>query len=128
MEAPPRDARNGDFASRNSASAPAPVLDPALAEVLRRLIASYRPTRVYLFGSRARADAGLDSDYDLLLVVPDDAAPDRRGSRLAYQVLRGTGTAVDVLVCTRSYFEARLPLRASLPATVVREGVLLHAA
>jgi hypothetical protein len=26
------------------------------------------------------------------------------------------------------YFEERLPLQASLPATVVREGVLLHAA
>jgi predicted nucleotidyltransferase len=76
----------------------------------------------------ARAEAGLDSDYDLLLVVPDEAAARRRGSRLAYEALRGTGAAADVLVCTRTYFEERLPLQASLPATVVREGVLLHAA
>jgi len=67
-------------------------------------------------------------DYDLLLVVPGDAPPARRGSRLAYEALRGTGAAADVLVCTRTYFEERLHVQASLPATVVREGVLLHAA
>lgn len=100
--------------------------DPALAEVVRRLVEAYRPERIYLFGSVARGDAGPDSDYDLLVVVPDDAPPERRRSRLAYEVLRGTGTAADVLVCTRSYFEQRRLLKASLPGTVLREGRALH--
>ncbi len=99
-----------------------------LAEVVRRLVQAYEPELVYLFGSKARGDHGPDSDYDLLLVVPDHAPPERTRSRLAYQVLRGTGTAADVLVCRRTYFDTRLHLRASLPATVVREGTLLHAA
>ena len=99
-----------------------------LTEVLRRLVAAYEPERVYLFGSRARGDAGPDSDLDLMVVVPDDASEERRRSRLAYEALRGTGIAADVLVCTRSYFDERLHLRASLPATIVREGKLLHAA
>jgi len=102
--------------------------DPVLAEALRRLVEAYQPERVYLFGSVARGDAGADSDYDLLVVVPDDAAPEKRRSRLAYEALRGTGTAADVLVCTRSYFEDRRSLKASLPGTVLREGRLLHAA
>ena len=102
--------------------------DPRLAEVLRRLIDAYAPERIYLFGSSARGEAGPDSDYDLLLVVPDDASPERQRSRLAYERLWGTGTAVDVLVWTRSSFDRRLHLPASLPATVVREGKLLHAA
>jgi predicted nucleotidyltransferase len=102
--------------------------DPALAEIVRRLVEAYRPERIYLFGSVARGDAGADSDYDLLIVVPDDAALERRRSRLAYEALRGTGTAADVLVCTRSYFEDRRSLKASLPGTVQREGRLLHAA
>lgn len=102
--------------------------DPALAEAVRRLVAAYQPERVYLFGSVARGDAGADSDYDLLVVVPDDAPPERRRSRLAYQTLCGTGTAADVLVCTRSYFEDRRLLQASLPGTVLREGRLVHAA
>jgi uncharacterized protein len=102
--------------------------DAVLAEVVRRLVEAYRPEQIYLFGSVARGDAGPDSDYDLLVVVPDDAPPERRRSRLAYEVLRGTGTAADVLVCTRSYFEQRRSLKASLPGTVLREGVALHGA
>lgn len=100
--------------------------DPALAEVVRRLVEAYQPEHIYLFGSVARGDAGPDSDYDLLVVVPDNARPDRRRSRLAYEVFRGTGTAADVLVCTQSYFEERRSLRASLPGTVLREGKSLH--
>ncbi len=101
--------------------------DPALAEVVRSLVDAYQAERIYLFGSVARGDACADSDYDLLIVVRDDA-PGKRSSRLAYEALRGTGTAVDVLVCTSSYFEDRRSLKASLPGTVLREGRLLHAA
>ena len=100
--------------------------DSVLADVVRRLVEAYRPERVYLFGSVARGDADADSDYDLLVVVPDDAPPERRRSQLAYEKLRGTGTAADVLVCARSYFEDRRLLKASLPGTVLREGRLLH--
>ena len=103
-------------------------MSPALAEVVRRLVAVYEPERVYLFGSRAREDAGPDSDYDLLLVVPDTAPPKRRRSRLAYETLWSTGIAADVLVWTRERFDSRLILQASLPATVLREGKLLYAA
>jgi len=100
----------------------------ALAQIIERLIDAYKPERIYLFGSKARGDYGLDSDFDLLVVVPDTAPPHRKRSRLAYEVLRGTGTAADVLVCTRGAFESRLHLATSLPATVMREGRLLHAA
>lgn len=102
--------------------------DPVLDEIVRRLVEAYEPERIYLFGSKARGDTGADSDYDLMLVVPDDAREELRRSRLAYEVLRGTGVAADVLVCTHSYFEDRLHLRASLPATIIREGRLVHAA
>lgn len=106
----------------------AKIRDPRLDEVLRRLVDAYRPETIYLFGSYARGDAGPDSDYDIMVVVPDDAAPERRRSRLAYERLWGTGIAADVLVWTRTRFDSRLPLRASLPATVMREGRLLYAA
>jgi excisionase family DNA binding protein len=102
--------------------------DPTLAEIVRRLVDAYRPDRIYLFGSKARGDAGPDSDYDLLLVVPNDASPERRRSGLAYEVLWGTGAAADVLVQTRGSFESRVHLKASLPATVLREGKVLYAA
>ncbi|HLG54744.1 MAG TPA: nucleotidyltransferase domain-containing protein [Vicinamibacterales bacterium] len=102
--------------------------DTALHEMVARLVTAFQPERIYLFGSKARGDAGPDSDYDLLVVVPDDTTQARRRSRLGYQALRGTGIAADVVVWTRSAFDARLHMRASLPATVVAEGTLLYAA
>ena len=101
--------------------------DPVLAEIVRRIVEAYEPERVYLFGSKARGDPGPDSDYDLMVIVPDDAPAERQRSRLACQALRGTGTAADVVVWPRSRFERRSRVVTSLPATVLREGELLHA-
>lgn len=102
--------------------------DPVLAEIVSRLVEAYQPERVYVFGSMARGDAGSDSDYDLLVVVPDDAPPERRDSKLAYETLWGLRASVDAVVCRSSWFHARTHLKASLPGTVLREGKLLHAA
>jgi predicted nucleotidyltransferase len=102
--------------------------NPVLAEVVRRLVDAYHPDRIYLFGSAARGDAGPDSDYDIMVVVPDDAAPELRDCDVAYRALRGLGIAKDILVWTRHEFEKRLHLKASLPSTILREGKLLHAA
>ena len=99
-----------------------------LDEIVRRLVDAYQPERIYLFGSKARGDAGPDSDYDLLVIVSDDAPPERQRSRLAYERLWGTGTAADVLVWTKDYFESRLHLKASLSTTIAQEGRILYAA
>ena len=44
------------------------------------------------------------------------------------KLLWGLGISADILVWARDEFDRRLSLKASLPATVVREGMLLHAA
>lgn len=100
--------------------------DPLLAEITRRLVEAYRPERIYLFGSRARGSMNADSDYDLLVIVPDDVPPPLRRSTRAYEALWGLSRSGDVLVWTHSAFADRLHLRASLPSTVEREGRLLY--
>jgi len=102
--------------------------NPVLAEAVQRLVRACEPERIYLFGSAARGDAGPDSDYDFMVVVPDAAPPGRKDCGRAYLALRGLGIPKDVLVWTRSAFEEQLRLRASLPSTIVREGKLLYAA
>jgi excisionase family DNA binding protein len=102
--------------------------DRLLGELLRRLTEAYEPERIYLFGSAARGDSDKESDYDVLLVVPDDAPPERLRARKGYEALWGLGAAVDVVVWRRSAFEASAEAPTSLPAIVLREGVLLYAA
>lgn len=53
------------------------------------MVKAYAPERIYLFGSVARGENRPDSDYDLMVIVPDEAPPERARSRLAYQALRG---------------------------------------
>jgi excisionase family DNA binding protein len=113
---------------QNALSAVPTERDPVLTEIVRRLVAAYDPERVYLFGSAARGDANPNSDFDVLIIVPDDASPDRLRSRRAYEALWDLGVAVDVLVMRRGTFEARAGVPTSLPATVLEEGVLVYAA
>ena len=110
--------------TQNNASEHGEQLDAAV----RRLVAALRPERIYLFGSRARGDADQDSDFDLLIVVPEVVGSPYRLHRRAYDVLWGLGAAVDVLVVSRARFERQREVVASLPATVEREGRLLYAA
>jgi len=102
--------------------------EEVLGDIVRRLVAVYRPERVYLFGSRARAprDALADSDYDVLVIVASSDEPVHRRARAAYRALAGVPAAVDVLVWTRQEFEERAGVVTSLAATVADEGRLLH--
>ena len=102
--------------------------DAQLAEAVRRLVETLEPERIYLFGSRARSDWDDDSDYDFMVIVPSSELTPIRRAQVAHRALRGLGIPKDVLVWTREEFERYLPVVASLPATIVREGRLLYAA
>lgn len=102
--------------------------DPVVAEVLQRLIEVHSPLRVYLFGSAARGDAGPGSDYDFMVLVPDDSPRSLLDPGLAYRATRTLRIAKDILVWPRGHFDKQLHLKASLPSTIVREGKLLYAA
>ncbi|MGI8912224.1 MAG: nucleotidyltransferase domain-containing protein [Chloroflexota bacterium] len=104
-----------------------PVSGP-LADVVRRLVAVLSPERIYLFGSQARGDATADSDYDVLVIVPASDQPSYRRAQTAYHALWDVHLPLEVVVYTRAEFEYQLPARASLPATVVREGTVLYGA
>lgn len=98
----------------------------ALVRILESLVEAYQPERNYLFGSKARGDAGLDSDYDIMILVAESSEPAYRRAKHAYEVLGGIAMAVDVLVWTQEEFERDVPVVASLPAAIVREGRLLY--
>lgn len=97
-------------------------------EIVRRLVPALHPQRIYLFGSRARGDARDDSDYDLMVVVREREGPGLEMEQRAYRALSDLGVSKDIVVMTRDYFDWMTGAKASLPATVEREGRLLYAA
>lgn len=100
--------------------------EPVLAETVQRLVDALRPEQIYLFGSRARGDAQADSDYDIMVIVPESDVPPHCRAQLAHRALRGVRAAADILVSTRQEFDRFLPVPGSLAATVLREGRLVY--
>jgi predicted nucleotidyltransferase len=101
--------------------------EEAIAAITGQLVEYYHPERIYLFGSVARGDAGPDSDLDFCVVVPDNAPAELLRDGGIYSLLRGMGYPKDIVPWRRSDFDARAAhVRASLPATVIREGKLLY--
>ena len=97
-----------------------------LQVVVDRLVKGLQPDRIYLFGSRARIQAGDDSDYDLLVVVPDSQIPRHQRETQSYDLLWGLTYPVDVIVLTREDFNRTSRVKTSLVSTVLNEGKVIY--
>ena len=94
-------------------------------EMVRRIVASFSPERVILFGSHARGEAGADSDVDLLVVLGGPLK--RRETRLAIRTaLHGMGTAKDIVVVTPEEMDAQKDLAGSIVRPALLEGRVLY--
>ena len=94
-----------------------------LDRVVRRLIEAFDPVAIYLFGSRARGDAQEDSDYDLLVILPEF----RQGEELK-EVGQDFGMSIHPKFRTRACFEERRYVVGTLEHEVEAGGVRLYAA
>ena len=104
-----------------------PFQEPTIQEITSRLVGFFNPVRIYLFGSVARGEDGPDSDLDFCVVVPDNTPPEKFRAGAALGALNGIHAASDIVPWRKTDFEQRaLWARASLPATVVREGRILY--
>lgn len=101
--------------------------DETLDRVVRAIVDGIAPSRLILFGSRARGTARPDSDYDLVVVWRDEQPPPFRAAAVR-RCLRGIHASFDILVVTPSEFVrlARIPWHVVHEAE--REGRALHAA
>ncbi|MCC5842531.1 MAG: nucleotidyltransferase domain-containing protein [Opitutales bacterium] len=103
-----------------------PVTEESLSQIVARLRQAAPDATIRLFGSRARADATPESDWDFLVVQPQVTSRRREMARLA-RVLRPLRIPADVLVFSQADFDRW----SSIPGTVLhdaaKEGKVLHA-
>jgi predicted nucleotidyltransferase len=103
-----------------------PTLPSEARSIGRRLIDALSPDRVYLFGSHARGNAGPDSDFDFLVVVPRSTQSSYERAVEAHRVVRDMVSAKDIVVLTRAEWEKQIKAPSSLCSTVLREGILIR--
>ena len=99
---------------------------PAMAAVIQRAIPG---CEVRLFGSRARGQAGPDSDIDLLITAPDRWLEDHHRFEVLnalWDELSQADVSLDLLLYSQSECEARRHWRSHVIGRAYREGKLLH--
>jgi predicted nucleotidyltransferase len=96
-----------------------------LQTIVQRLLAAGHPQKIILFGSKARRQAGCDSDYDLL-VIEDSSQPRYRRAVSYRRALKDLGISKDIVVWTPREIAEWQNVSNAFITTVLREGTLLH--
>jgi predicted nucleotidyltransferase len=103
----------------------AATVPPALIEAVRR---HFSVVDLWLFGSRARGDHRPDSDWDLLVVVPDDREDltDPYVGWLARQEALEAGIDSTVVAATETDVRTSWGLANTLCHDLARDGIRLN--
>jgi HEPN domain-containing protein len=96
-------------------------------DLLDPVIDYFKPQRVILFGSRARGQAGRDSDIDLLVVVDDDTPAEKLGWKAGYAAHRSRHPA-DVFPMRAETFERDRGIPNTLAAEADADGIVVYGA
>jgi predicted nucleotidyltransferase len=96
-----------------------------LDDMVRRIAEQFSPDRIILFGSRARGDAGPESDIDLMVLFSEVDDPRGRAVEL-YRALAGFRQSKDIVVSTTYRFERYRNVVNTIYWPVSREGKVLY--
>ncbi len=97
-----------------------------IEEVVMRLVKTYHPQAIYLFGSYAWGNPSDESDLDLMVIVEksDQSRFERPVKGLL--ALCGLGISKDLLVRTKKEFDQGSLDQTTLLAKIRREGKMLY--
>lgn len=90
--------------------------------LLDRIRDVWHPEEVWLFGSRAQHRARPDSDWDLMLVVPDTTPDALLDLGAAWMAVRDLKIAADIVPVLRTDFDEARARRGTLAQIVATEG------
>jgi predicted nucleotidyltransferase len=100
-----------------------------LQKMVDTIVNEVAPETIILFGSRARGDAGVDSDVDLIVVETEPFSPQRsrrKETARLYMALRDLGVSKDILLYSRDEFEHWKTSLNHVVGRAHREGRVSH--
>jgi hypothetical protein len=93
---------------------------------IKSTIGSFLPgAKVFLFGSRARGQARMDSDYDLLIITNDTFAPRVKmdwESKIRKALVIALKAPFDVIIASEREIDEKKNLTGHIVQYAVREG------
>ncbi len=99
--------------------------DSRITEFVERVRSKYKITQALLFGSRARGEELVDSDYDVILVSPDfEGVFFSKRSALMYDFWTHWPLDIEPLCYTPEEFE-RKRSQIGIVSEAVREGIAI---
>ena len=96
-------------------------------EIIRRLVNTYSPIEIYLFGSHAWGKPNKDSDLDLLIIVKDSEQEKLKRAIEGHHALFGLMVPKDIIVYTKREFELALQDKTSFSFKVKKDGKKVYA-
>lgn len=94
-----------------------------IQQVVERLVDTYQPQAIFIFGSMVWGNPHSHSDLDLLIVVDHSQETPYKRILKGTKSLRGLKVPKDILVYTREEFEEMAGDRASLCYKIKQEGI-----
>ena len=98
-----------------------------IEEVKDRLVKTYDPIAIYIFGSYAWGFPAEDSDLDLLIVIDESKEKTYERPVAGYRALRGMDISKDLIVCTKEEFDQRSAIETTLSYKIKSDGKVLYA-
>lgn len=96
-------------------------------EIVNRLVDTYKPEKIYLFGSYAWGVPTEDSDIDLAIIVEQASNKRIERTKQASVALRGIPVSKDIIVYTKNEFNKALEHPSTLAKKIEQEGRVLYA-
>lgn len=98
-----------------------------LNEVTQRLVKTYHPLEIYLFGSYAWGHPTQESDLDLLVVIDKSLEKSYKRAMVGHQALHGMMLSKDILVLTKDEFNQLSSDITTLVHRIKKEGKKIYA-
>lgn len=100
-------------------------MDKKLQNIVNRISSHLNPTKIYLFGSRARGNNRPDSDYDIVIIY--DGEKSKQDVKLeVYKLFDNWDFSMDLFVLSSDELERFKHVATTMAREVYENGVIVY--